>query len=180
MIYKYRFYSEPPVISKIRKTQLLDEILSQEYPHMLQLWIRPIDRTGKEEMTSGHTVKGVSSTKNPRGLSESFHWQIIRDILCILGLLVGADVPRRPEDIKSKSIVAAPREAANNQGRATTVIPTRLKKQNDAIRKQAQAITALKHHHVQEMIPQKGQAPPYSHATSRWQTFWISISPKSP
>ena len=66
----------------------------------------------------------------------------------------------------------------------------RLEKQNDTIRKQKQAITALQFRYVLDVIPQKGQAPPYGQPTSQWQTFWnqavakaytdISIPPKSP
>ena len=115
----------------------------------------------------------MSSTKNPRGLSESAYWETIGDNLCSLALLVGADVSRGPEDIKSKSIVVALREAANDQGRAITVMLTRLEKQNDTFRKQQQAITALKFRRGLEMISQNGQA------TSRWQTFWDQAAAKA-
>ena len=122
-------------------------------------------------MAFGRRVEGLS-TDGPRGLSKSIYWKKVGDNLCSLGLLVGANVPREPGEIKPKSIVAALRAAADNQGHATKVMLARLEKQNNTIRKQQQAITALQFRHVLEMVPGGGSAPPYGQATSKWQKFW--------
>lgn len=150
--------------------------------------IRQLDRvkTIIEDVSNLHPDAMWFGYKRPPGAAcEPFplqgldSWNKVGHFLCALGSLVGADVPRLPDDQKTVPPITALQYAASNEGRAIKVMLISLEEQKATIRRQEQAITALQFRHLLEMVPSGGVPPKPGKATADWQTFWNAAVAKA-
>ncbi|KAI0009003.1 hypothetical protein F4779DRAFT_617979 [Xylariaceae sp. FL0662B] len=173
------WFSRRGLIERIQKELELDYSESKNKLEAIEWWIKEIDSITADTMLFGYKVQEPeldfledSIPDEPEVLLKSAHWKRIGRNLCSLGLLVGADVPRWPEEEKQFSVVTALQRAAKNDGVAINVMLARLEEQNSTIQKQQQAITALEFRHILEMMPGRGKAPSPGQATNEWKDFW--------
>jgi hypothetical protein len=171
IVYSGARFSRPALHSHIAEQLHIENNELEKRLAVVEMWIRHLDSINADTMTFEYNVRGLQVLE-PRALLDSDSWKRIGKLLCSLGSLVGADVPRRLDERKSVSVLIALQNVANNEGRAINIMLARIEAQSLTIRKQEQAITALQFRHLLEMVPGGGQSPPPRQATPQWKQFW--------